>query len=98
MHVVGMACLCSIRHPWETRLGQNTLLSRWATHVAGGLLPAIVWELIQGCDSSHELLHRLLELPPSMEAGFSERAAQEARAWDFCDLFRGRTAFPHHTL
>ena len=48
-----MACVCSIRHPWETRLGQKTLVSRWTTHVAGGLFLVVVWEFSQSCDSSH---------------------------------------------
>lgn len=90
-------CLRSTRHRWVTRQRMMTPLSRWVTHMAGRSLPAVEWELSLGCGSlSYVLLHRLLELPPSVVAGFRERERvpreQGESASHNCDLRRSHTA------
>lgn len=95
-----MARLCSRRHSWGTRLGQKTPVSRWTTHVAGGLLPAVFWELSPGCDPSHMSFSTgCLSFLPAWWLGSKSERPRRARAWDFHELFRGHTeSFPPYAL
>lgn len=87
-----VVCLCSVRHQWAAQPGPMDPLSRWVPHLASRWLLAVGWEVSPGPGClSHRLLHRLLELPPSMAARGQGQVSQESRV-NVCDPLRSHMA------